>query len=597
MKRNVRYCLFFLLVLYATAGAQAAPDLRVGAAFHAFEHLHSFSHQSEAAAACGVTVIYASGLGGDGYNGLPPADTWAERLNAEAAYAKQAKAQGIKTVLGYLCATSIVGIDTFGVNWTPEQRAEFGSTPDTWLQQDVYGKPLPSWYGGQYKPACMNNPDWRAYEKYMVRKQLETGHDGIFFDNPTVHNQGCYCPHCMKGFAAFLRAEGETVEDGSLESLRKLAQDHASDFKRYRCTIARDFFKEIREYARLINPHAVITANNSLNAPGSFYSQCQGYAYNIYEMSKTEDFVVIEDTSTQPRVLQDGKVIEYGPTYAALQAIVHDKPLVAVTIAEGDYHTSAHLVQLAMAEAAAHKASYMLWSTWPDDKRPGMIAAVRPYADWLRSHTDVLNASTPRRDACLLLPFQRWLQTEDCVALKLAARLKRANIQFEVLSEDDFTAARAGAARVTLLESRDVASEPAKQTLQSLEQAGKPVVTAESPRWFESLQKAIGSPSLTIDGPATVRGVVRDTKTSTVVHVYNLNVERLSSFEDKITPAENLRVSVLVPFAQVKSVQFSSADPETPSREIEFAATAEGSGSRIEVTIPKIEVSAMIVIE
>ena len=181
--------------------------------------------------------------------------------------------------------------------------------------------------------------------------------------------------------------------------------------------------------------------------------------------------------------------------------------------------------------------------------------------------------------------------------MKLAARLKRANVQFEVLSEDGFTAARAGAARVTLLESRDVASEPAKQTLQSIEQAGKPVVTADSPEWFESLQKAIGSPSLTMDGPATVRGVVRDTKTSTVVHVYNLNVERLSSFEDKVTPAENLRVSVFVPFAQVKAVHFSSADPETPSREIEFTATEEDSGSRVEVTIPKVVVSAMIVVE
>ena len=49
----------------------------------------------------------------------------------------------------------------------------------------------------------MNNPDWRNYEEFMVRQQLETGHDGIFFDNPTVHPQGCYCPHCMERFDAF----------------------------------------------------------------------------------------------------------------------------------------------------------------------------------------------------------------------------------------------------------------------------------------------------------------------------------------------------------------------------------------------------------
>jgi len=37
----------------------------------------------------------------------------------------------------------------------------------------------------------MNHPDWRTYERFMVRQQLESGCDGIFFDNPTVHPQGC----------------------------------------------------------------------------------------------------------------------------------------------------------------------------------------------------------------------------------------------------------------------------------------------------------------------------------------------------------------------------------------------------------------------
>ncbi|MBX7256643.1 MAG: hypothetical protein K1Y02_09805 [Candidatus Hydrogenedentes bacterium] len=586
------------MYMFSVVGyAQNAPDLRVGASFHAFDHLHAFGHQAEAAAACGVTIIYASGLGGDGYSGLPPSDEWAKRQKAEAEYAKHAKELGIPTVLGYLCSTSIVGLETFAKNWTPEQRAEFRSTPDTWLQLDVNGKPLASWYGGEYQPACMNNPDWRSYEKYMVRVQLETGHDGIFFDNPTVHKNGCYCVHCMQGFASYLREQGEVPEDGSVEALRKLAQDHSTEFKRYRCTIARDFFKEIRDYARTINPNAVITANNSLNSPSVFYSQNRGFAYNIHEMSKTEDFVVIEDTGTQPRIMPDGKTIEYGPTYTLLQSIVHNKPVVAVTIAEGDYHTPAHLVQLAMAEAAAHKASYMLWSTWPDDVRPGMISAVRPYADWLKSHTDLLNASVPRRDVCLYLPFQRWIETDECVALRLAAEMRAANIQFEVLSEDDFTEQRAGESRVTLIESKEVAAEPASNVLRALEAAGKPVVTAESATWLDSVRKAIGTPSLTMTGPATVRAVARDTSTVSVVHLYNLNVQRKSSFEDFVTPAENLVVSVYVPFPSVKEVRFSSADAETPSSSIEFTSTASGTGSRVDVAIPKLVVAAMLVIE
>jgi len=52
----------------------------------------------------------------------------------------------------------------------------------------------------------------------MLQQSLETGQDGVFFDNPTIHPQGCYCPHCMKKFAAMLEqrgviAKGEKILD------------------------------------------------------------------------------------------------------------------------------------------------------------------------------------------------------------------------------------------------------------------------------------------------------------------------------------------------------------------------------------------------
>src|SRR5256885_13402664 len=66
----------------------------------------------------------------------------------------------------------------------------------------------------------MNNPDWRGSEEFIVRQQLESGHDGIFFDNPTVHPEGCYCPHCMAKFAQFLNREGvEILSTGSAGTL------------------------------------------------------------------------------------------------------------------------------------------------------------------------------------------------------------------------------------------------------------------------------------------------------------------------------------------------------------------------------------------
>src|SRR5206468_9215682 len=120
----------------------------------------------------------------------------------------------------YVCATSIVKLESFDRNWTADFRAQFSSAPGNLLQQDRDGKPMASWYGGDYRPACMNNPNWRAYEKFIVRQQLEAGHDGIFFDNPTVHPQGCYCEYCMMKFSRFLNGESVKLD---LAALRKLA--------------------------------------------------------------------------------------------------------------------------------------------------------------------------------------------------------------------------------------------------------------------------------------------------------------------------------------------------------------------------------------
>ena len=415
------------LLIPAWTALPATPhELRVGVAGHAFDHLGNIGEQAEAAAACGSTIIYATGFGGDGYMGLPaPAELEAKRKTV-AAYVRDAKARGIRLALGYVCATSIVKLETFNRNWPRELRSQLATPPAQWLQCDAKGEPLPSWYGGDYRPACMNNPDWRHYQEFIVRLQIESGHDGIFFDNPTVHPQGCFCEHCMRKFGEFLAREGQAVAvpaTNSLAFLRQLAQRQAADFMRFRCTTARDFLAQMRVCARRVKSAALMTCNNSLNTPEAFYSQCRGYAYNIHEMSQAEDLVVVEDMSTQPRMLPDGRMIEYGPAYALVGAISHGRPLVAVTIAEGDYHTPPNLVRLAMAEAAAHEASYLLWPTWPEKERTRMCGAIRPQADLLRNNAKLLNDTRPRADVLLFLPFRRWLETADCHAWRTGLAL------------------------------------------------------------------------------------------------------------------------------------------------------------------------------
>jgi hypothetical protein len=596
-RRSARWLVVVVLaVSFSLAGRDEfvpSPRLRVGVAVHAFDHLGAIGHQAEAAAAAGATLIYA-GFGGAGYNGLPSSVEFKKLCQDEAAYVRTARKKGIEIAIGYICATSIVGLETFDKNWTPEFRAQFKSAPTVWRQQDRTGRPLPSWYGGAYQPACMNNPDWRAYERFMVRATIEAGYDGIFFDNPTVHPDGCYCLHCMEKFAKFLESEGRAPTDRSLEAVRRAAEAQPRDFKRFRATVAPGFLAEMRAFARSLKRDALVTCNNSLNAPEALFSQIRTYGYDISRLSRAEDYVLVEDMKSQPRVLEDGRVVEYGPTYALLQAIGHGRPLAAVTIADDDYHTPPNLIRLAMAEAAANRASYVLWAAWPEAERPKMIAAVRPQVDLLRRHAALLNETRPRRDVALFLPYRGWVDGDRCAASELAAELVRRNIPFEAVSDEGFATDKLAPARVLLVESLSVLTPAEAVAAREFENRGGKLVAGDEEAWLDRLTEVLGQPSLTVDGPSTLRAYVHDQPDRTIVHLLNLNVRRLSSFEDEVMPTGEVRVRVRVPFAKVGSVTSHSADEGTAKGRRAFVLRPFEKEAEVEFTVDRLDIAAII---
>lgn len=590
-----------LLLPASTLWAADLLPLSVGVAGHAFDHLGNIAEQAPAAAASGATILYSTGLGDLGYMGLPKPAQLAEARDHTMTYLHDASGRGIRLAIGYVCATSIVKLDQFDRNWTPEFRARFKTPPAQWLQRDRDGKPLASWYGGDYRPACMNNPDWRTYEKEIVRLQLEAGHDGIFFDNPTVHPQGCYCDDCMKKFAGFLR-EADPKADlpaaTDAKSLRQLAIDRPHDFLRFRTTIVADFLAEIRTSARSIKPGALITCNNSLNTPDAFFSQCRTYAYDIDQMSKVEDLVVVEDMVSQPRVLPDGSAVTYGPVYDLLRAISHAKPVVAITLAESDYHTPPNLTRLAMAEAAAHGASYLSWPTWPENVRQNMIASIRPEADLLRESALSLNDAQKRADVLLFLPFQRWQETTDCRALDLARALDAANVQFDVASESSLSAKlNANPRPVLIVESLSVLEPAEAKLVDEFKSGGGKLIDGQGKDWLATLQRIAPRSAEINHGPPTLRVVVWDQPSRTIVHLLNLNIQRLSSFEDHVNAANDARLRVRVPFANVHSVTAVSADAQATRGSIPFTANQDASGATVQIQLPKVELSTILSIE
>src|SRR4051794_38581663 len=82
-------------------------ELRVGVAGHAFDHLGNIGEQAGAATASGSTIIYGTGFGSIGYQGLLPPEEMEKTRKATIAYNRRAKKNGIQLAIGYVCATSV----------------------------------------------------------------------------------------------------------------------------------------------------------------------------------------------------------------------------------------------------------------------------------------------------------------------------------------------------------------------------------------------------------------------------------------------------------------------------------------------------------
>jgi hypothetical protein len=254
-------------------------------------------------------------------------------------------------------------------------------------------------------------------------------------------------------------------------------------------------------------------------------------------------------------------------------------------------------MRLAMAEAAANNASYLSWPTWPEDQRKRMIAAVRPQRDFLRKNEDLLNNAPFRADVAVYLPFQRWLKTDQCAASSLTATLTKENIQYRVVSEEGLDSfAKQKSRPLLLVESRSVFTSREQPAVATIEKQSSEIIAAEGPDWLQQLRRKILKPSLTVTGAPNVRAVVHDQDGRTIVHLYNLNVQRLSSFQDKVTPAKDVGLSVTTP-AGVRSVRILTADAGATSGPLKFQASGAGSGSVVETKIPRLDVSAIVVIE
>ena len=150
-----------------------------------------------------------------------------------------------------------------------------------------------------------------------------------------------------------------------------------------------------------------------------------------------------------------------------------------------------------------------------------------------------------------------------------------------------------GEERVLLLGSRSDLTANDQKIIERFSRQGGAIVAADKPEWLKQVQSRIGRPSVLVKGSHPVRAIVRDQHGRTIVHLLNLDVQRLSSFQDKVNPVLDLHLTLRVPFRKVRSVRALTADADGTSGALKFAASPEGRETVVETTLARLAIATI----
>lgn len=208
----------------------------------------------------------------------------------------------------------------------------------------------------------------------------------------------------------------------------------------------------------------------------------------------------------------------------------------------------------------------------------------------------------------------------------MTAALGRANVPYEVICEDDLKpflgvadnrreggvsstherrtsgdnadASRRISGKVLVVEARSVFRPDEEKLLENFLLSGGTLVTKEDPDWTE---KARSASSVVLQGPASVRVRIFDEPHRTVIHLLNLNVQKVSSFEDKVIPATGVGLKVRVPLKKPKSMRILTPDKKGSSGKLEFTGSPDETQGQtwtwVATEIERVQISALVVVE
>jgi len=370
--------------------------------------------------------------------GFPPevekAD-WEDFTQAVKAYHKE----GIK-VFGYVQSSNCV----YDVSYKDKD----------WYALDPQGKRF-NYYTGRYM-TCWSHPEWRTHLRDIVRGIVESGAEGVFYDNPWhatepmhlggawVGSAGCYCEQCREAYREFSGKEIPTLISPDTDPSSR-------EYLRWRAEQVTSTLDELSQYARSLNPEIVISANDYDAVMRNSYLTL---GIDLAGLARVQDVIMIENFC-MPR--WDGDLlINNALTLRTAHALISDTPLSTIPYDKGigfDGVYPPRRFRQAIAEAAACGAATVIKGTeYVEDGIFTLLTAKQfssqreasgHFNRWLESNADLFQNRENAATIGLLHPgedlYWRWDQVAP-LYFGAGQTLLIAGIPWQVVSaENDFS--------------------------------------------------------------------------------------------------------------------------------------------------------------
>ena len=491
------------------------------------------------------------------------------------------------------------------------------------LQSDVDGKPLleGDYEGQTLVRGCPSNPHWRTVLKALVKLGIEVGIDG--FTVTFAQREACACSHCQRGFREFLAAKyapAELQEKFGIQDVAKhnfaaingffkpgAATPLALESLKFAQRMLFECEREVLlEYGRRLRPDLIVGQWNHL------------YCWNCNPWNVTFAQLSGDERCTLPTELwglgenfvwysignqggywkpEQGKFAQFTLEHKFLHEAGGGLPQ---TIKLDD---EARL-RIYLAEAVAHGGFGP--ARGPHYKEVATQAVLRRYFRFLRRHESLYRPIESYAEVGLVFP-RRAVHRGDLQPVAtfkhVGTALSRGNILFDVILDDNLSAARLRRYQTVLLPARSGLSADGSRLLSAWQSAGGRLETLAADESTEiSIFKDPNEQFSRLDAPQTLTWTVwnQPERSRLVIHLVNYDRD-LKAAEGKDGPArEQLRRVSDVPMRlrlvrnwRVKQVEVLSPDTATTDPQ---PLSFKQDGSWLELQVDSVEVYAIVVV-